>query len=90
MTVASDRHWWFVYAQLPSGEMLVPGQTTGCPGPDAWGVCRSVEAGQAPGCAGATWRFGPEPSWRADVSEVSAMCPLVVLDPLGPLPTPLD
>ena len=28
-----------VYAELPSGEYLVPGDAASCPGPDAFGAC---------------------------------------------------
>jgi hypothetical protein len=76
---------WFVFARLPSGETLVPGQTTGCPGPDAWGHCPAIDAGQQPGCAGATWLYGPEPSFKADVPSTSGSCPLVLLNPSQPL-----
>jgi hypothetical protein len=90
MDHAATERQWYVFATLPNGEPLVPGETAGCPGPDAWGACPAVVAGEEPGCAGATWYYGPEPSWRFEATTVSGMCPLVMFDPLGPLSTPLD
>ena len=75
-----------VYAELPSGEYLVPGTSATCPGPDAYGACRLVQ----PTCTGATWRYDAQQSWQFAFRADSGVCPAVVLDPLGPLPVPLD
>jgi hypothetical protein len=80
---------WYVFGRLPSGELLAPGETEGCAGPDAWGQCPAVAEGREPGCAGATWFYAPEPSWRVQIPPSTGMCPLVRLDPLR-LADPLD
>jgi hypothetical protein len=81
---------WFVFAELPTGEKLEPGKTEGCAGPDVWGQCPALEAGREPGCAGATWYYGPEPRLRVEVSAIAGTCPFVMLDPEIPASIPLD
>ena len=81
---------WFVFARLQSGETLVPGETEGCAGPDAWGQCPAIQSGLTPACEGATWLYGPEPNFKADVPSPACLCPLAVLDPVGASSVPLD
>jgi hypothetical protein len=90
MTTRTAESVWYVFAKLPSDEDLVPGETDGCLGADAWGACPALAAGKTPACAGAAWFYGPEPSWRIHNVTVSAMCPFVLFDPTGPLPIPQD
>ncbi|MBV8717892.1 MAG: hypothetical protein JO020_19730 [Chloroflexi bacterium] len=79
-----------MYAVLPSGERLVPGKTAGCPGPDAYGACPHAEQGKPLPCAGATW-YSPGPrGWQFTFQSDSSVCPVTVLDPLGPLAVPSD
>jgi hypothetical protein len=75
-----------VYAELASGEYVVPGVSDSCPGPDVYGACPLAE----PICAGATWHYEGQQSWQLVFRADSGVCPAVVLDPFGPLPVPLD
>jgi len=75
-----------VYAELPSGEYVVPGVSATCPGPDAYGTCPLAR----PTCAGATWHYDGQQTWRFVFRADAGICPVVVLDPLGPLPVPQD
>ena len=84
MTLTSIERQWYVFARLPSGETLVPGETEGCSGPDPWDACPVQATGKVPACAGASWFYGPEPALRAHISGVSTTCPLIALDPLRP------
>ena len=77
-----------MYARLPSGEVLVPGKD--CEGPDQYGACPAALAGEHPRCAGAVWRYGTDPAWEFQFRSESTVCPASILDPLGPLPVPLD
>ncbi len=55
MTTVPVPHSAACYAELPSGEILVPGVTAQCSGPDAFGCCdrpRAQPAGAS--CSGAT------------------------------------
>jgi len=79
-----------VTAWLPDGRHFLPGCTSGepnlaaCPGPDRWGLCPQLAAGQTPACAGATW-FVHAPgrrSWRFRFRSEPEVCPLVLLDPI--------
>ncbi len=79
-----------VYAELPSGEFLVPGDPSSCPGPDAFGACPITETSTERPCAGATWHYDGPSGWRFEFRSDSGACPAAVLDPLGPLPVPLD
>jgi len=90
MTSQAIERAWYVFAELPSGEKLVPGKTEGCPGPDTWGACPAHADGKTPACAGASWFYGPEPSWRFQARAESSMCPFIMFDPLELLPTALD
>ena len=90
MTTSTLERPWYVFAELPSGERLVPGETPGCGGPDAWGVCPALDAGRTPICAEATWSYGPAPTWRFEVRTISSTCPLVRFDPLVPAATAAD
>jgi hypothetical protein len=79
-----------MYAILPSGEKLVPGQTPRCPGPDMYGLCPHAVAGEPLPCAGATWHYPGPLGWQFTFQSDSSICPVTVLDPLGPFPVPLD
>jgi hypothetical protein len=79
-----------VYAELTSGERLVPGVSATCPGPDAYGACPLAGNGVTLPCAGATWCYDGQQSWRFVFRADAGVCPAVLLDPLGPLPTPGD
>lgn len=79
-----------VYAELPSGAELVPGRSAGCPGPDVFGACPLPATTSERPCAGAIWCYTGERGWRFEFHGDSGVCPAVVLDPLGPLPVPLD
>jgi hypothetical protein len=78
-----------VYAELPSGEVLVPGQAEQCAGPDAYGIC-PIEDPAARPCKGATWRYAGPRGWSFQMVEDTSLCPVILLDPLGPLPIPQD
>jgi hypothetical protein len=78
-----------VYAELPSGEYLVPGTTAKCPGPGAFGGCPFDNPAARP-CSGATWHYAGAAGWSFHFVDDSEMCPVTVLDPLGALPLPLD
>jgi hypothetical protein len=78
-------------ARLPSGDKFVPGAGADCPGPDAYGACSRVPPATEPPCAGATWRYDSgETSWEFVFRSGSSVCPVAVLDPLGPLALPQD
>jgi hypothetical protein len=79
-----------VYAELPSGQLFVPGDDLSCPGPDAFGLCRLADCASERPCAGATWHYDGAQPWRFLFRADSSVCPVAVLDPLGPLPVPLD
>jgi hypothetical protein len=80
-----------VYAQLPSGEHLVPGAHALCPGPDAFGACPVADLPSGRPCAGATWHYNSaERGWHFEFASGSSVCPAAVLDPLGPIAVPLD
>ena len=79
-----------LYAELPSGKQLVPGDVLSCPGPDAFGTCPLAETPSGHPCAGATWHYDGAQPWSFMFRADSAVCPVVALDPLGPLPIPLD
>ena len=76
------------YAELPSGAILVPGVTGECAGPDVFGAC-ALSTGQRP-CAGATWHYAGPAGWRFVFRDESDVCPVTILDPLGPLSIPQD
>jgi hypothetical protein len=76
------------YAELPSGHILVPGVWGACPGPDAFGVC-ALSVQDRP-CAGATWYYPGPAGWRFVFRGDTNICPVTILDPLGPLPVPQD
>ena len=77
-----------VYAELPTGGILVPGIWSECPGPDAFGVC-ALDVQERP-CSGATWHYPGSQGWRFVFHNDSNVCPVTILDPLGPLPVPQD
>jgi hypothetical protein len=79
-----------VYAELPSGQVLVLGtDNTTCPGPDVYGACRIGQTDRP--CKGATWCYGGPNGWQFAFSDHgSSMCPAALLDPLGVPATPLD
>jgi hypothetical protein len=79
-----------VYAELPSGELVVPGET--CAGPDTYGMCPMAQNGVELPCAGATWHYAGEQGWTFafNAENADGICPMTVLDPLGPLPVPGD
>ncbi len=79
-----------LYAELPSGKQLVPGDVTSCPGPDSFGICPLADTPSGRPCAGATWHYDGAQPWSFMFRADSALCPVAVLDPLGPLPIPLD
>jgi hypothetical protein len=76
------------YAELPTGDILVPGVSGACAGPDAFGAC-ALSAHDRP-CAGATWHYPGASGWRFEFRSEPAVCPVTILDPLGPLPVPQD
>jgi len=76
------------YAELASGEILVPGVSPACAGPGAFGACSS-ESETLP-CKGATWHYPGSAGWRFVFRTESNVCPVSILDPLGPVPIPLD
>jgi hypothetical protein len=76
------------YAELPSGAILVPGISGGCAGPNAFGAC-ALPAEVRP-CSGATWHYPGAAGWHVVVRSESSVCPVAALDPLGPMPIPLD
>ncbi len=76
------------YAELPSGDILVPGVAGGCAGPDAFGACALTAAARP--CAGATWHYPGSAGWRFVFRNEADVCPVTILDPLGPLPIPQD
>jgi hypothetical protein len=78
-----------VYAELSSGEYLVPGQTGQCAGPDVYGICPLEDPAARP-CKAATWHYGGPGGWSFHFVEDSTLCPITLLDPLGPLAVPLD
>jgi hypothetical protein len=78
-----------VYAELSSGEYLVPGQSGQCAGPDAYGIC-PIEDPAARPCKSATWHYAGPRGWSFHFVEDTSLCPVTLLDPLGPLPTPRD
>ncbi len=76
------------YAELPSGDILVPGISDQCAGPDVFGAC-AFNVENRP-CAGATWHYPGSSGWSFVFRSNSNVCPLTILDPLGTLPVPLD
>ncbi len=88
MTTVPVPHSAACYAELPSGEILVPGVTAQCSGPDAFGCCDRNTAERP--CASATWHSPGSAGWRFVFRSDSDVCPVTVLDPLGPLPIPQD
>jgi hypothetical protein len=76
------------YAELPTGTILVPGMTGDCPGPDTFGTC-AFDAPDRP-CSGATWHYAGSRGWDFVFASDSDVCPVTILDPLGPLPVPQD
>jgi hypothetical protein len=81
-----------MYARLPTGALLVPGVSPECSGPDAYRACSCVPGGAALPCAGATWHYrgADGTSWAFAFRSGSSVCPVAVLDPLGPLAVPGD
>jgi hypothetical protein len=79
-----------VYAELPSGAYLVPGEPGNCPGADASGLCPLGWPASARPCAGAIWCYDGPQGWRVNFTSTSSVCPVAVLDPLGLPETPLD
>lgn len=79
-----------IYAELPSGDVLIPGQSGGCPGANAFGACPLPPTHGPRPCAGATWFYPGGNGWRFEFRSDSSVCPLAVLDPLGPPAVPLD
>jgi hypothetical protein len=76
------------YAELPSGDILVPGRSSECAGPDAFGTC-ALKIEDRP-CVGATWYYPGPGGWRFVFRDDASICPVTILDPLGPLPVPQD
>jgi hypothetical protein len=86
-----ERPTFRVYAELPSGELLVPGEDASCGGPDSFGACPFPDTSTVRPCAGATWVYGgAERGWRFKFHDDTSICPVTVLDPLGPVSCPLD
>ena len=79
-----------LFAVLPTGTYFEPGRSCGCPGPDAYGACPLGGPVADRPCAGATWHYGGPHGWRFVFHAGSSVCPVAVLDPLGPTPVPLD
>ena len=81
-----------LYASLVCGVDLVPGVSPECAGPDVYGRCSQPSPGAAPPCAGATWHYRRTDgtSWSFVFRSGSSVCPVAVLDPLGPAPLPGD
>jgi hypothetical protein len=81
-----------VYAELPSGEHLVPGAHPLCPGPDHDGVCPVDDLPSGRPCAGATWQYrtAEQDGWSVTLANEPSTCPTMVLDPLGLADIPLD
>ena len=79
-----------VYAELHDGKYLVPGASDRCAGPDNFGACPYVGTLSGLPCSGATWHYAGPHGWTFHFAEDSTVCPVTVLDPLGPLPVPLD
>lgn len=85
-----------LYAHLPGGEWLAPGDTGDvpegvrvCSGPDDWGCCPAALAGETPACAGAEW-FKTQPGrgdrvWRFRYLEGTGACPAASIEPLRAL-----
>jgi hypothetical protein len=88
MTTVPDPDSARCYAELTSGEILVPGVTAHCSGPDAFGCCDRSTADRP--CAGATWHYPGSAGWQFIFRADSELCPVTILDPLGPLPVPQD
>jgi hypothetical protein len=78
-----------VYAELGPGEYVVPGQAGQCAGPDQYGACPIHNPAERP-CHGATWHYAGGRGWSFHFVDDSELCPAILLDPLGPLPVPLD
>ena len=76
------------YAELLTGDILVPGVSGACAGPDEFGAC-ALSVDDRP-CAGATWHYPGSSGWRFVFRGGTSVCPVTILDPLGPLPVPLD
>ena len=70
-------------AELPSGELLIPGSSPLCDGPDPTGACcRSCPPTERP-CAGATWHYrSGRVSWDFVFRSDSTACPVTLLNPL--------
>jgi len=81
-----------MYAELPSGEHVVPGAHPRCPGPDAYGGCPVDDLPHGRPCAGATWHYhdGAEYSWQFEFARDPSMCPVAVLRPRSAIDVPLD
>jgi len=81
-----------IYAELPSGEHIIPVAHPRCPGPDAFGGCPVDGLPQGRPCAGATWHYhdGAERSWQFEFARDPSLCPAAVLHPLDTLDVPLD
>ena len=79
-----------VYAELPSGEYLIPGVSSACGGPTTIGLCSVSREGSVRPCEGAVWFFPGETGWRTASRAPGSVCPVAALDPLGPLAIPLD
>jgi len=75
-------------ARLASGDILVPGVSPECSGPDAFGVC--PHPSETRPCQGATWHYTGRAGWLFEFPGRSGVCPVSFLDPLGPLPIPGD
>ena len=79
-----------VYVELPGGDWLLPGQSPTCPGPAASGACPIKRVGAVRPCADGVWFMPGARGWRFKFVADTDLCPLAVLDPLGPAPVPLD
>jgi hypothetical protein len=81
-----------VYAELPSGEHLVPGAHPLCPGPDHEGMCPMDDVPSGRPCAGATWQYRTteKEGWSIKLASEPSTCPAMLFDPLGPSDVPLD
>jgi hypothetical protein len=87
--MATERNVPSLTAWLPNGQRFVPGiantapTTATCPGPDAWGYCPAVIAGQVPECDAATWvlHSASGRSWTFRFRSGLQECPVTLLTP---------
>jgi hypothetical protein len=92
MTISIEPPIRRVYAELPTGEHVVPGAHPMCPGADRFGRCSVDDLPSGRPCAGATWHYlgSDQESWHFQFAGEPSLCPVTFLDPLGPVDTPLD